>query len=119
MLCEKWDIQLKYIIIIEQTPAPRIPIIIVLMLLFRLKFTPTKNYSKCYWIWITFCLVCIHRAILYYLTTTISAVVLGIILVTTIRPGVIGGDNSLTANKTDKVDQKRVYTPDTLLDLIR
>jgi len=61
------------------------------------------------------------RAITYYLTTTISAVILGIILVTTIRPGVIGGDSNdnITANKTEKMDAKRVYTVDTLLDLIR
>lgn len=63
-------------------------------------------------------LIC--RAITFYLTTTISAVVLGIILVTTIRPGVLGGDNTLATNKTERAaDAKRVYTPDTLLDLIR
>lgn len=61
----------------------------------------------------------ICRAITFYLTTTISAVILGIILVTTIRPGVIGDDSSITANQTEKVDAKKVYTVDTLLDLIR
>ncbi|XP_055302995.1 excitatory amino acid transporter 1 isoform X2 [Sitodiplosis mosellana] len=59
------------------------------------------------------------RAITYYLTTTISAVILGIILVTTIRPGVIGGDNNFATNTTSKSDSKKVYTVDTLLDLIR
>lgn len=62
----------------------------------------------------------ICRAITFYLTTTVSAVILGIILVTTIRPGVLGSDNTLTTNKTERAaDSKRVYTPDTLLDLIR
>lgn len=60
------------------------------------------------------------RAITYYLTTTFSAVILGIILVTTIRPGVIGGDEgSVSANAGSKSDAKRVYTVDTLLDLVR
>ncbi|XP_031624612.1 excitatory amino acid transporter 3-like [Contarinia nasturtii] len=60
------------------------------------------------------------RAITYYMTTTISAVILGIILVTTIRPGVIGSDDSQKfANDTPKSEPKRVYTVDTLLDLIR
>lgn len=59
------------------------------------------------------------RAITYYLTTTFSAVVLGIILVTTIRPGVIGGDDSISTNTVSKSEAKRVYTVDTLLDLIR
>lgn len=60
------------------------------------------------------------RAILYYMTTTICAVVLGIILVSVIRPG--GGGNS-TNNSTDTADSKNsvrtVLTPDTLLDLLR
>lgn len=60
-----------------------------------------------------------HRAITFYLTTTISAVILGIILVTTIRPGVIGSDNSFTTATASKSDSKKVYTVDTLLDLIR
>lgn len=60
----------------------------------------------------------INRSIIYYLTTTVSAVVLGIILVTTIRPGDLGGD-SMATNQTDKMEGKRVYTVDTLLDLIR
>lgn len=59
------------------------------------------------------------RAITFYLTTTISAVILGIILVTTIRPGVIGGDSSSFTNSTEKTEAKRVYTVDTLLDLVR
>lgn len=56
------------------------------------------------------------RAITYYFTTTISAVILGIILVTTIGPG--QGQN--TIKKTDDTaEQKPVYTADTLLDLVR
>lgn len=54
------------------------------------------------------------RAIAYYMGTTISAVILGIILVVTIHPGVAGQD------KGDMVQQSRnVTTPDTLMDLIR
>ena len=57
-----------------------------------------------------------YSAITYYFTTTISAVVLGIILVTSIRPGATGdkfkevGPGSAPRN---------VMTQDTLLDLIR
>jgi len=56
------------------------------------------------------------RAIAYYLLTTVMAVILGIILVTTIRPGGDGiqdGQNS-TASAT-----RKITTPDTFLDLIR
>lgn len=57
----------------------------------------------------------LNRAITYYFTTTICAVILGIILVVTIRPGVNG-----TAEKTKTGSaEKKVYTVDTLLDLIR
>lgn len=71
--------------------------------------------------WCLIFVICriIYRAITYYLTTTITAVILGIILVTTIRPGVIGSDDSITDVKTEKSEAKRVYTVDTLLDLIR
>lgn len=55
------------------------------------------------------------RSIIYYFTTTISAVILGIILVTTVRPGSGGMTSSM---KTD-VQQRVVLTQDTLLDLIR
>lgn len=56
-----------------------------------------------------------HRSIIYYFSTTISAVILGIILVTTVRPGAGGMTSSM---KTD-VQQRVVLTQDTLLDLIR
>lgn len=61
----------------------------------------------------------LFRAIIFYLTTTISAVVLGIILVTTIRPGDIGSGDSYKTNTTSSKESKKVYTTDTLLDLIR
>lgn len=58
----------------------------------------------------------IRRAITYYFTTTISAVVLGIILVTTIRPGATDDfDKEVTKSAVTRV----VLTQDTLLDLIR
>lgn len=54
------------------------------------------------------------RAICYYLATTIAAVILGIILVTTIRPGDGGTAEAMTATET-----RKVLTVDTLLDLLR
>lgn len=56
-----------------------------------------------------------HRAITYYFTTTLCAVVLGIILVTTIRPG----SGGLTDGSEKGSVKRHVYTVDTLLDLIR
>jgi len=54
------------------------------------------------------------RAVAYYFTTTIIAVILGIILVVSIHPGVSG------QNKSDKtLNSRDVTTPDTLMDLIR
>lgn len=58
------------------------------------------------------------RSIAYYSATTICAVILGIVLVITLRPGVGG----VAANKDDikeEVLKRKVLTQDTLLDLIR
>ena len=49
------------------------------------------------------------------MTTTVSAVILGIILVTTIRPGASGMVDSKPAGQTTRT----VLTADTILDLIR
>lgn len=57
------------------------------------------------------------RAIAYYLLTTVMAVILGIILVVTIRPGGDGLEN--LDKKGDKPSTRAVTTPDTLLDLVR
>lgn len=57
------------------------------------------------------------RAILYYLLTTVMAVVLGIILVITIRPGGDGMDNENP--NANKQTTRYVTTPDTMLDLVR
>ncbi|KAI7814256.1 excitatory amino acid transporter 3 [Triplophysa rosa] len=55
------------------------------------------------------------RAVLYYLSTTIIAVCLGILLVTTIKPGV-----SQNADHIDRTGSTpNVTTIDTLLDIIR
>jgi len=71
------------------------------------------------------------RSIVYYLTTTVSAVILGIILVTTIRPGKLGShegiSNSTFNSMNTTVIQKAttssttrpVLTQDTILYLIR
>jgi Na+/H+-dicarboxylate symporter len=57
------------------------------------------------------------RAIAYYLLTTVMAVILGIVLVLTIRPGV---DRSENQNSTGTLKKQRaITTPDTLLDLVR
>jgi Na+/H+-dicarboxylate symporter len=57
------------------------------------------------------------RAIAYYMLTTVMAVVLGIILVVTIRPGGDGIDQDETGQT--KPQTRYVTTPDTLLDLVR
>ena len=57
------------------------------------------------------------RAIAYYMLTTVMAVVLGIILVTTIRPGGDGMEDS--SNGASKPATRAVTTPDTMLDLLR
>ncbi|KAG0727216.1 Excitatory amino acid transporter 4 [Chionoecetes opilio] len=54
------------------------------------------------------------RAICYYLTTTVLAVILGIILVVTIHPGK-GSDEGITKAGI----ARSVYTPDLLMDLPR
>lgn len=54
------------------------------------------------------------RAISYYMVTTISAVVLGIILVVSIQPGV-----GSTASHAEKALAQNSSTVDTLLDLVR
>ncbi|XP_074035138.1 excitatory amino acid transporter 1 isoform X2 [Leptinotarsa decemlineata] len=56
------------------------------------------------------------RAIAYYLTTTFAAVVLGMIVVVTIRPGV--GHEEDDSMKSE-VASRNVLTSDTLLDLVR
>lgn len=53
-----------------------------------------------------------RRALIYYFTTTLFAVILGIILVVSIRPGEGKGDKKGT-------ESKHVEPVDSLLDLIR
>lgn len=55
------------------------------------------------------------RSIIYYLTTTVCAVVLGIILVCSIRPGQGGLVNEVKSSSPTR----QVLTADTLLDLVR
>jgi Na+/H+-dicarboxylate symporter len=59
--------------------------------------------------------ILIHRSIVYYFTTTVCAVILGIILVTVIRPG----DGHKTKALGDQKVTRDVLTADTLLDLVR
>jgi len=54
------------------------------------------------------------RAIVYYMSTTVSAVILGIILVLTIHPGE-GSETGIV--RTGEV--RHVTTPDMLMDLVR
>jgi len=53
------------------------------------------------------------RGIVYYMSTTICAVILGIILVTTIQPG----NDAEPIEK--KVNERNITTEDTLMDLVR
>ncbi|XP_014209087.1 excitatory amino acid transporter 3 [Copidosoma floridanum] len=57
-----------------------------------------------------------RRSIYYYATTTVCAVILGMILVTTIRPGLHGHGLEADASKAPK---RSITTIDTLLDLVR
>lgn len=57
------------------------------------------------------------RSICYYATTTVCAVILGIVLVVTVRPGV--GAGSALKDQTVRKVTRDVLTVDTLLDLIR
>lgn len=57
------------------------------------------------------------RSIVYYFFTTLCAVVLGITLVSIIRPGDVETFTHPEANK--KIPKRDVLTPDTLMDLIR
>ena len=56
------------------------------------------------------------RAIVYYLATTVLAVILGIVLVTAIRPG--GGYEHLK-DEADTNTARNITTADTLMDLVR
>uniref|UniRef100_A0A6M2DZV3 Amino acid transporter n=1 Tax=Xenopsylla cheopis TaxID=163159 RepID=A0A6M2DZV3_XENCH len=56
------------------------------------------------------------RAIVYYMTTTLCAVALGIILVVTVRPGV---GATATATGIGAAATRNVLTSDTLMDLVR
>lgn len=58
------------------------------------------------------------RSILFYMTTTISAVILGIILVLIIRPGE-GAAKLFVEDNTKGFKVRKVLTQDTLMDLIR
>ena len=53
------------------------------------------------------------RGVLYYMSTTIIAVILGIILVTTIQPG--KGAEPVKGNQVER----NITTEDTLMDLVR
>lgn len=57
------------------------------------------------------------RAVLYYLTSMLAAVILGILLTISIRPG----ERGRIADKQDETSstEKKVNTADTFLDLIR
>ncbi|XP_055355137.1 excitatory amino acid transporter-like [Paramacrobiotus metropolitanus] len=61
------------------------------------------------------------RAVIYYLTTTVLAVILGIVLVVTIRPGEFAGSQIEDPDslKAPGEAAEPITTPDTFLDLIR
>lgn len=55
------------------------------------------------------------RSIIYYFVTTVCAVILGIILVTTIRPGAV----ETFSNSAQTPPKRNILTADTLMDLLR
>lgn len=61
------------------------------------------------------------RAVVYYLSTTVLAVCLGILLVLTIRPGVDRNEDvtSRSVNQSISTKYRKVTTTDTMLDLVR
>jgi Na+/H+-dicarboxylate symporter len=59
------------------------------------------------------------RALIYYFSTTITAVVIGIILVVIIRPGVGKGSDADKNMRLPIDTTKTLSTHDTLLDLVR
>lgn len=59
------------------------------------------------------------RSIIFYATTTICAVILGIILVIVIRPGSSAAETYKDVHVKHKTPTREVLTVDTLLDLIR
>ncbi|XP_055388304.1 excitatory amino acid transporter 3-like isoform X2 [Condylostylus longicornis] len=62
------------------------------------------------------------RAIIYYIITTIIAVILGIILVQTIKPGKINFNDHINSNNDSEAisnKKRNITTTDTLLDLIK
>lgn len=60
------------------------------------------------------------RAILYYMITTVMAVILGIILVSTIRPGSDHGESRVVPLSSGQSSTyRKSTTADTMLDLVR
>ena len=58
------------------------------------------------------------RALIFYFCSTFSAVVVGLILVSTIKPGYLNR-NTEYKNKIDPLANQKVNTIDTLFDLVR
>lgn len=81
------------------------------------KYEPIINKKSKIFMYILFIGRIGIRSIYYYASTTISAVILGIILVLIIRPGEFSSHN-LTTNAKVK-PPRNVTTVDTLLDLVR
>merc|ERR1719291_585252 len=60
------------------------------------------------------------RTMVYYLSTTVLAVILGIVLAVTIRPGERGSSGDIEKiEDQDPAKKKNVTTADTLMDLLR
>ena len=60
------------------------------------------------------------RTMVYYLSITVLAVILGIVLAVTIRPGERGSSGDIEKiEDQDPVKKKNVTTADTLMDLLR
>jgi Na+/H+-dicarboxylate symporter len=55
------------------------------------------------------------RAVIYYISTTVIAVILGVILVKSIKPGY----KNLKRDEAKSIRSFRIYSIDTFLDLLR
>ena len=60
------------------------------------------------------------RALVYYVSTTLIAVIIGVLIVTIMKPGVGRGESINSHISSDAVSQaKTISTVDTVLDLFR
>jgi Na+/H+-dicarboxylate symporter len=59
------------------------------------------------------------RALVYYVSTTLIAVIIGVLIVTIMKPGVGRGESINSHISSDISQAKTISTVDTVLDLFR